>query len=48
VKRVMIKHLVIEDISGDLTVAERMGEQIAQGYGGEVLVGEDGLEVELG
>jgi len=47
VKRVMIKHLVIEDISGDLTVAERMGEQIAQGYGGEVLVGEDGLEVEL-
>ena len=47
VKRVMIKHLVIEDITGDLTAAERMGDQIRRGYDGEVLVGEDGLEVEI-
>jgi len=48
VRRVVIKHLVIEDITGDLDAAQRMGEQIRQGYDGEVMVGEDGLEVVLG
>lgn len=47
VQRVMIKHLVIEDITGDLEAVGRMGEQIRQGYAGEVLVGEDMLEVVL-
>ena len=47
VKRVMIKHLVIEDITGDRTAPYRMAEQIRQGYSGEVMVGEDGLAVEI-
>ncbi len=47
VKRVLIKHLVIEDITGDLQAAERMGEEIRAGFTGEVLVGEDMLEVVL-
>ena len=47
VKRVMIKHLVMEDITGDRTAAYRMAEQIREGYGGEVMVGEDGLMVEV-
>lgn len=45
VKRVMMKHFVIEDITGDLTAAHRMADQIRQAYDGEVIVGEDGLEV---
>lgn len=44
-KRVMIKHLVIEDITGDLTAVHRMADQIREGYDGEVMVGEDGLVV---
>lgn len=47
-KRLMIKHLVIEDITGDLTAVEKMGETIRQGFDGEVLVGVDGLVVDLG
>ena len=47
VKRVMIKHLVIEDITGDRTSPYQMAEQIRSGYGGEVLVAEDGLVVEI-
>lgn len=45
---VLIKHLVIEDITGDLEAAYRMGEQIREGFDGEVIVGEDGLAVEIG
>ena len=48
VKRVMIKHLVIEDITGDLQAVHRMGDQIRKEYDGEVMVGEDGLVVEIG
>ncbi|MDA0710619.1 MAG: MBL fold metallo-hydrolase [bacterium] len=47
VKRVLIKHLVIEDITGDLTAAQKMGDQIRSGYPGEVIVGSDGLTVDL-
>ncbi len=47
VQRVMIKHLVMEDITGDLAAAEKMADQIRQGYSGEVIVGEDGLEVAI-
>ena len=39
ISRVIIKHLVIEDITGDLGAAGRMGEQIARRFPGEVLVG---------
>ena len=48
VKRVMIKHLVIEDITGDRTAPYRMAEQIREGYGGEVIVAEDGLVLGIG
>ncbi|MDP6779140.1 MAG: MBL fold metallo-hydrolase [Candidatus Latescibacteria bacterium] len=47
VKRVMIKHLVIEDITGDRTAPYRMAEQIREGYSGEVLVAEDGMVVDI-
>jgi ribonuclease Z len=47
VRRVMIKHFVIEDITGDLAAAQRMADQIRQAYDGEVIVGEDGLEVSI-
>lgn len=45
VKRVVIKHLVIEDLTGDLAIARRMAGQIRRGYDGKVMVGVDGLEV---
>ena len=48
VKRVMIKHLVMEDITGDRTAPYRMAEQIRGCYGGEVIVAEDGMAVQLG
>ena len=44
----MIKHLVIEDITGDLQAVHRMGDQIRKEYNGEVMVGKDGLVVEIG
>jgi len=47
VKKVMTKHFVIEDITGDITAVQRMAEQIRQAYDGEVIVGEDGLEVSI-
>ncbi|MEC7843253.1 MAG: MBL fold metallo-hydrolase [Candidatus Latescibacterota bacterium] len=47
VKRLVIKHLVMEDITGDRTAAHRMAETIRDHFGGEVMVGEDGLEVDL-
>ena len=47
VKRVMLKHFVIEDITGDLTAAQRMADQVSQTYHGEVIVGEDGLEISI-
>jgi ribonuclease Z len=45
VSRVVIKHLVMEDITGDPLAAERMADDIRRGYGGDVLVGEDGMVV---
>ena len=47
VKRVVIKHLVMEDITGDPRDSERMGDAVGDGYDGEVLVGEDGLTVDM-
>lgn len=47
VKRVMIKHLVMEDITGDRTAPYRMAHQIREGYSGEVIVGEDLLTVAI-
>ena len=47
VKRVMLKHFVMEDITGDLAATQRMAEQVRQAYNGEVIVGEDGLEVSI-
>jgi ribonuclease BN (tRNA processing enzyme) len=46
VRRVMIKHLVMEDITGDRTAPYRMADQIREGYGGEVIVGEDLLALD--
>ena len=48
VKRVMIKHLVMEDVTGDRNAPHKMAEQIRGYYDGEVIVGEDGMGVELG
>jgi len=47
VKRVMIKHFVIEDITGDLAAAQRMADQVGQAYNGEIIVGQDGLEISI-
>ena len=47
VKRVMIKHLVIEDITGDRSAPYQMAEQIREGFDGEVMVAEDGLVVDI-
>ena len=47
VKRLMIKHLVIEDITGDLHAVHDMGERIRTQFSGEVMVGEDGMTVDL-
>lgn len=45
VKKVVIKHLVIEDFSEDPSIAEKMAQQIKEGYDGEVAVGFDGLKI---
>ena len=47
VKRLVLKHFVIEDITGDLEVAERMAEEVRGIYNGEVIAGFDGLELVL-
>ena len=47
VKKVVIKHLVIENFSPDPCIAEKMVQQIRDGYAGEVTVGFDGLQVDL-
>lgn len=46
VGQVMIKHLVIEDIMGDRDVAQRMADEIARDFAGEITVGTDGMSVE--
>ena len=48
IKAVIIKHLVIEDITGDREIGNSMAKQIQSHYGGEVIVGEEGLAIELG
>ncbi len=48
VRRLMIKHLVIEDITGDLMAVHDMGDRIRRHFEGEVMVGADGLAVDLG
>ncbi len=45
VRHVVLKHLVMEDITGDLTAAERMADDIRRRYDGQVSVGVDGMEV---
>ncbi len=47
VKRLVLKHFVIEDITGDLEVAERMAEEVRSIYKGDVIAGFDGLELVL-
>ncbi len=47
VRRLMIKHLVMEDITGDLTAVDDMGTRIRQHFDGEVFVGADGMTVDL-
>lgn len=47
VTRLLIKHLVMEDITGDLTAVEDMGERIRRHFDGEVIVGADGVIVDL-
>ncbi|HJP29791.1 MAG: MBL fold metallo-hydrolase [Candidatus Latescibacteria bacterium] len=48
VRRLMIKHLVIEDITGELDAVNDMGERIRVHFDGEVIVGADGSGVDLG
>jgi ribonuclease Z len=48
VQRLMIKHLVMEDITGDLEAVEDMGERIRGNFDGQVMVGADGMTVDLG
>jgi ribonuclease Z len=48
VQRLMIKHLVMEDITGDLGAVDDMGERIRGHFDGEVMVGADGMAVDLG
>ena len=47
IKIVIIKHLVIEDITGDRTIGNSMAKQIQSHYSGEVIVAEDGLTINL-
>ncbi|MBN1543654.1 MBL fold metallo-hydrolase [candidate division KSB1 bacterium] len=47
VKRVIIKHLVIENFDPDPDVAEKMADRIRQGFDGDVRVGEDGMALSL-
>lgn len=47
VDRVLIKHLVIEDITRDLTAVDDMGNRIRQHFSGPVIVGTDGDVVDL-
>ena len=48
VQRLMIKHLVMEDITGDLQAVDDMGERIRRNFDGQVMVGADGMVVDLG
>ena len=47
IQRLLLKHFVIEDISGDITAAERMAQQIRAGFSGEVIAAEDGAKIRL-
>ena len=47
IKIVIIKHLVIEDMTGDRTIGNSMAKQIQSHYSGEVIVAEDGLTINL-
>ncbi|MCZ7649579.1 MAG: MBL fold metallo-hydrolase [Planctomycetota bacterium] len=47
VKRVVLKHLVIEDWSEDPEICAKLGAQVRAGFGGEVFVGHDGLALEV-
>ena len=47
VARLIIKHLVMEDITGDRTAPHQMAAQIREHFDGDVMVGEDGLAVTL-
>jgi len=47
VKRVLIKHLVEQDVTHDRRGPQRMAEQIREGFKGEVIVGEDGLRIDI-
>lgn len=47
VSRLVIKHLVMEDITGDLTAVEDMGRRIRGHFGGDVIVGADGVSVDV-
>ena len=47
VKKVVIKHMVIENFSPDPCIAEQMAQQIRDEYAGEVTVSFDGLQIDL-
>ncbi len=47
VRKLILKHLVIEDWSDTPNMAEAMAETIRKSFSGEVIVGSDGLKIEI-
>jgi ribonuclease Z len=47
VKRVVLKHFVIENFTDAPDIADQMAQAVRQTYPGEVIVGVDGLRIEL-
>lgn len=47
VRQLILKHFVIEDITGDRTAAAAMAETIRRTYSGSVVAGKDGMIIDL-
>jgi len=45
--RVLLKHFVMEDITGELDCANRLAAMVREGFDGEVLAGYDGLKIDM-
>lgn len=47
VRRVVLKHFVIENFTDDPDIAEKMAAEIRKEYHGEVIAGSDGMRIDL-